>query len=158
VRIEPMGPEGRQARITLAWHDAFPVGDASAVRETSRIDIGVFASNGATDSAPAFVSVSFPTHEARLYGPAEGGVQRLLSVDYDALGRDTYYDPELHWSAFWRDEAVHGGGGERVAWRRRTSEGEQSIIQDPARDLHYRIDRTWPRTPVLRVGALNIRR
>jgi hypothetical protein len=150
VRIEPIDPEGRQARITLAWHDAFPVGGASAMRETSRIDIGVFASNGATDTAPALVSVSFPTHEERLYGPTGGANLRLLSVGYDALGRNAYYDPELHWSAFWRDEAVHGSGGERVAWRRRTSEGEESVIQDPPRDIHYRIDRTWPRTPVLR--------
>ena len=152
VRIEPIGPENRLARITIAWHDAFTVGDAAAPRRTSRIDIGVFASNGATDSAPAFVSVSFPTHQERLYGRVAEGPLRLLSVDYDALGRDAYYDPELHWSAFWRDEAVYGEDGERIAWGRTTSDGEESVVEDRTDGLDYWIDRTWPRTPVLRVA------
>ena len=39
IRIEPLDPEGRQAQIRLAWHDAFMVEDASVVRETSRIDM-----------------------------------------------------------------------------------------------------------------------
>jgi hypothetical protein len=152
VLIEPLDPEGRRARITIAWHDGFSTASGSLSRETSRVDIGVFASNGVADSAPAFVSVSFPTHQERLYGPAEeGGAWRLLSIGYDALGRDAYYDPELHWYAFWRDEAIYDEKGKRIAWRRSTSDGEESVIAGTPRDSDYWIDRTWPRTPVLRV-------
>jgi hypothetical protein len=149
VRIEPMDPEGRRARITLLWHDAFTVGDASAARGTSRVDIGAFASNGAADSAPAFVSVSFPTHEKRLYGPGEDGTPRLLSVDYDALGRSASYDPELHWSAGWRDEAVYHAQGELAAWRRSMSSAPGSVTV-VLRDAIHTIDRTRPHAPFLR--------
>jgi hypothetical protein len=152
VLIDPLDPEGRRARITIAWHDAFTISSGSAgspPRETSRIDIGVFALNGAAESAPAFVSVSFPTHQKRLYGPATDGIRRLNSVDYNALDRAVYYDPYLYWSAFWRDEAIHDEDGKIVAWRRTTSDDEETVVQGAPDGLAYRIEQTQPRTPLL---------
>ena len=71
VRIEPMG-DGSTARITLDWHDPFPVSEDDPT-PTARIDVGVFASNGVHDSAPAILSWYCPPTETRSYaapGPA----------------------------------------------------------------------------------------
>ena len=153
VRIEPLDAEGREARVTMAWHDAFTVGTEASSRQTSRVDIAVFASNGVTDSAPAFVSVSFPTHEARVYAASGGGAHRLTSIDYDAARRGAYYDPLLHFSAAWRDEAVYDEDGARVGWRRSGAEGADAVVIRDADDVPYTIDRTSPRTPVLRADV-----
>ncbi len=133
VRIEPLDPAGMRARITIAWHDAYAgAGRAEdgPPRMTSRVDVGVFADNGATLSAPAFLSVSFPTHEARRYAPDPGGGMRLAQVDYDALGRGAAYDPALHWSAPWWD-MFDGRGG----WQRLRSDGSQDAFDAKGRRL-----------------------
>lgn len=61
TRIEPLDAEGRRARITVAWQNPRPVPGRGEIR-SARIDIGVFAHNGALDSAPSFVSVLLPRH------------------------------------------------------------------------------------------------
>ena len=58
VRIEPLD-DGRRARITLDWHDPFPISDDDPL-VTARVDIGVFANNGVHDSAPAILSLVLP--------------------------------------------------------------------------------------------------
>ena len=63
VAIEPSA-DGTSATITLDWHDPFVISEDNPVT-TSRVDIGVFASNGVHDSAPAIVSWYFPPTEAR---------------------------------------------------------------------------------------------
>ncbi len=174
VKIEPLDATASRARITLNWHDprvlAIPpdasraptaddeeeedTGKRPTEMQTSRVDIGVFASNGAQDSAPALLSISFPTHEARHYGPGPDGTIRLLSVDYDALGRKAAYDPALHWSAPWTDTAVLGPDGTPTGWRRQTADG--SLLLDlagqPAEGspLVYQVDRAKPARPILR--------
>ena len=74
TRIEPLGPDGRRARITVEWQE--PRLAPSGLR-SARVDIGVFAHNGAFDSAPGFVSVQLPGHERRVYTVAADGVQQL---------------------------------------------------------------------------------
>ena len=67
VVIEPLDPDGQRARITVDWQE--PRVAASGLM-SSRIDIGIFAHNGAFDSAPGFVSILLPGHERRIYdGP-----------------------------------------------------------------------------------------
>lgn len=122
VRIEPLGPDGKTARITINWHDTFTLaasgsGDGLAM-ETSRVDVGVFAWNGRSDSAPAIVSISFPTHQARTYETTDGGPVRLVSIDYDAKGRGEAYDPRLHWSAPWVDRFRYAADGRLDGWTR----------------------------------------
>lgn len=122
VTITPLDAAGTRARVTLDWHEPRPAPRAfSAEGEpplTSRVDIGVFAWNGAADAAPAFVSVTFPTHEARRYAPAPNGTMRLSEVDYDALGRGAYYDPALWWSAPWTDRFAYDASGTLTGWTR----------------------------------------
>lgn len=117
VRIVPLDAAGTAARLEFDWQEARPV-SARDPRLTSRVDIGVFAWNGVHDSAPAFVSVSFPTHQARRYEPGPDGAQRLAEVDYDAIGRGAAFDPILHWSAPWRDVQVYDAKGKPAGWLR----------------------------------------
>ena len=101
VRIEP-SEDGRQARITLDWHDPFPISDDNPL-VTARVDIGVFASNGVHDSAPAILSWYFPPEEARSYVPGPDGAPQVAAIDY-AARPDAYADPMLIARADWRDE------------------------------------------------------
>jgi hypothetical protein len=150
VEITPLDPDGRRARLTVRWHDAFAIEGPEARRQTARVDIGVFASTGGTDSAPAILSISFPTHEARSYGPLPGGGIGLLSVDYDAINRWAYYDPILHWSAPWTDAPLRDAGGAIAGW---TRTGRDGTVTTVGQELTYRIDRDRPDQPVLVEGG-----
>ncbi|MEC7259050.1 MAG: hypothetical protein VXW58_14650 [Pseudomonadota bacterium] len=133
ARIEPMGDKGEAARLTLHWQDAtdaktFPP-DELAQRRISRVDIAVVADNGVNLSAPAMISVAFPTHQLRQYTPdAQGGMQ-LSSIDYNAVGRGAPFDPVLFWSAPWVDHLEYDAAGETVAIRRQ--EGQNSLRITP---------------------------
>jgi hypothetical protein len=122
VRVEPLGGGGR-ARIAIDWHDAAALAvPGRPARAGLRVDVGVIA--GLADgqfSAPAMLSVSFPRHEARDYGPGPDGAMRLRSVDHDAAGRGQDFDPLLHWSAPWRDEMLWSAEGQLSGWQRRAT-------------------------------------
>ena len=156
VRITPLDSAGTRARIVIDWHDRYPVGPRDE-RLTDRVDIGVFAHNGVHDSAPAFVSVSFPTHQARRFEPGPDGAPRLMEVDYDAIARRAPFDPALHWSAPWRDVFHHDAAGRVAGWTRHHADGETQ-----AHDLRaaatgdrpgYRIIRPRNRPPYLEPDA-----
>ena len=131
IRIEPQDPDGRSARITIAWHDPWrlstPQKNGSVERRVSRVDIGVFADNGVHDSAPSVISIDFPEHQIRRYADAAGG-KRLASIDYDAKGRKAYYDPVLYWSAPWTDVARYDDAGALLGWDRRGADGETRFV------------------------------
>ncbi len=76
VTIEPVGPNGAQAQIRLTWHDPGAAGPTGRP-PSGRIDIGVFAWNGAQDSAPAMISVLLPLHEGREFTQDPEGAMRL---------------------------------------------------------------------------------
>ena len=172
VQIEPLDDRASRVRITLNWHQARTLDivpnrtpsapldkkgrkkpEAAASMSTSRVDIGVFATNGAQDSAPALISISFPTHETRRYAQGTDGTVRLLSVDYDAISRKTKYDPALHWSAPWTDHLVLDRAGQPIGWTRQ--EAGRTVQLDlfgqpvDGSKLDYRINREKPAHPVL---------
>lgn len=123
VRITPEGSRDESARISIDWQEARPILRGQP-RTSGRVDVGVFAETaGGMLSAPAFVSVSFPLHEARIYGPDGTGGMRLVSVDYDAVGRGRAFDPMLHWSAPWRDTFTYTPEGSLVSVLRTGSDG-----------------------------------
>lgn len=156
VRIEPLDAAGTTARIRIAWHDAYaePAPDLgrTGTRTVSRVDIGVFAFNGVHDSAPGIISVTFPTHQSRVYAPGGTGSMRLVSIDHDAIARGAgSFDPVLYWSAPWRDVAEYGPGGVLRGWRRTWRDGGTAFVPETgAPDPRYALDRSDPRTPVLR--------
>jgi hypothetical protein len=158
VRIESLDPSGRSARIKVNWHDTFAVRprdpESDILRSSSRVDIGVFAWNGRTDSAPAMLSISFPTHQARDYRLASDGSRRLVSVDYDAEARDADYDPLLHWSAGWSDHFDYSDEGQISSWERHAGGTVYRFNADGSRSdgkaISYELIENDDARPVLR--------
>lgn len=116
IRIEPMRANGSRARITIEWQDPQPVAGFPGIM-SNRIDIGIFASNGFHDSAPAFVSVLLPQHETRRYEPGPGGMMRIAEIDRSAR-EGGYVDPALFPHTPWRDEYTYAPDGHLTGWRR----------------------------------------
>jgi hypothetical protein len=116
VQIESLDEKNTRARITVNWHDRRPINPRQK-RLTDRVDIGLFLTQANVESAPAFISISFPTHQARKYAPGPDGSMRLSEVDYDALAAGRDYDPVLYWSAPWRDIYAYNATG-LTGWRR----------------------------------------
>ncbi|MEM1149666.1 MAG: hypothetical protein AAGI03_03800 [Pseudomonadota bacterium] len=116
VRIEPLD-NGRRARITLDWQNPRPSPGAAEVL-SPRIDIGVFAHNGAHDSAPGFISVLLPAHETRVYG-SDG---RVESIDY-RVPEGGYADPLLFPRISWRDTYRYDADGALLGWGRDNGAG-----------------------------------
>ncbi|WP_209426785.1 hypothetical protein [Pararhodobacter sp. SW119] len=148
VRITPLDPAGTRARITLDWHDRYPI-SPHGPRLTERVDIAIIAHNGVHDSAPSFVSVSFPTHELRRYEAGPDGMLRLHEIDYDAVAREARFDPVLHWSAPWRDVFDHDGDGRITGWTRHHADGGTSTHVLPEGATGYRIVQSGNRVPRL---------
>jgi len=132
VTIEPLG-DGREARVTLDWHEPFRISEDNPLL-SSRVDIGVFAHNGAHDSAPAILSVYFPPHEARRYEPGEGGVPRIAAIDH-AARPEVYADPLLLPRADWRDDFRYDADGALTGWTRVRAGGTAEFTADGARVL-----------------------
>ena len=86
--VEPLDAQGLRARITVKWQAPRPVPGRGDIL-SPRIDIGVFADNGAFLSAPAFVSVLLPRQFRRVY---EDG--RLVGQD-SVPDDDVYVDPAI---------------------------------------------------------------
>ena len=69
---------------------------------TSRVDIGVFADNGAHDSAPAILSWYFPPERPAATSRDPTATMRIAAIDHAA--RPRYADPMLFPRADWRDD------------------------------------------------------
>lgn len=74
--------QGAVAEIVVRHQPRRPIAPASAMA-SNRVDIGVFARNAGSYSAPAFISVLFPANELRTYDDHD----RLIDVTY--AGGDT---------------------------------------------------------------------
>lgn len=91
-------PSGHEAEIRVRHHPRpLPVPGQPDIRST-RIDIGAFADNGISLSAPAFVSIYQIPSEERVYD--DGG--RLVQIDYQAPSRYSGLPPanSFRWAPF----------------------------------------------------------
>lgn len=114
VRVRPLNENGSVAEVVVAWHERFPISEGSEM-ETNRVDIGVFADNGKSLSAPAFISTYFLDNEKRLYGQTK----RLLTLDYSDPGKkDNYVDPMIEPHKGWRDDFTYDAEGNMTGWKR----------------------------------------
>jgi len=126
VQIRPHDARGDTVDLIVDWHDPYPVPGRPDL-SSQRVDIGVFADNGATLSAPATISYLFPPDQRRDYD-FEG---RILSVDYaarDLAGR--YVDPQLFPARDWRDDYVYDAWGRVAGWERRWPGGAAGFTHD----------------------------
>lgn len=127
VRIET-GKEGRVAEIKINWHNKTDIVGRPGM-SSSRVDIGVFADNGIWLSAPAFLSVNFPSFQNRTYETASDAEEPVLvSLDYIAGPQDIYADPMLWPMADWQDDFSHDADGIQTELTRRYSDGSSSAF------------------------------
>jgi len=116
TRIEVLDAAGTSARVTIDWQNPRPVPGRPEI-SSNRVDIGVFASNGVYDSAPAFISVLLPQHETRSYEAGPDGAMRIASIDH-APAAEAYVDPALFPLIEWRDAYVYDESGALLGWTR----------------------------------------
>ena len=75
VRLKPEKKEGGECDIEVDWQPRRPIAPGSAMT-SSRVDIGVFAHNGARYSAPSFITWFFLDNEDRVYD-IKGNIQEI---------------------------------------------------------------------------------
>jgi hypothetical protein len=126
ISIQLLNPEGSVAEVRIGYHERQPVAPGSELF-SSRVDIGVFASNGVWDSAPAFVTTYYPASEKRVYD-AE---RRLQSLDGTAPETvKAYVDPRIDGRRAWRDEFRYDSAGVRTGWIRTIGGLKQNFAAD----------------------------
>jgi hypothetical protein len=112
--------------------------------------VGVFASNGVHDSAPAILSWYCPPDETRTYAPGPDG-PRILVIDHaDPAKADAYADPALFARADWRDEFAYAADGRPAGWTRTRPGRTEAFAADGARILSRDPLRTEPVAYILR--------
>ena len=113
VRIEP-SPTNEEAKITVSYQaEARPIPGMPEIT-SRRIDIGVFAGNGVSFSAPSFITFYFLPNERRTYDPKSG---RILEVDYGF--ERAFVDVTLTSEKRWRDVYQYNREtGAPAGWRR----------------------------------------
>lgn len=137
VRITPLDAQGTRAEILVDWHPrgVHPGGELPS----ARVDVGVFADNGARLSAPAFISWYFPPNEQRTYEdvPAAADPDRRDELNGDAPRRivsierrppherGTYVDPMIVTPADWTDTYRYDDRGNLRGWTRKRRDGTQ---------------------------------
>lgn len=129
IGIRPLDRAARSVELTIPWHVRGPV-PGRADLTTDRVDIGVFADNGAGLSAPAFVTWMFPGGETREVA-ADG---RPLAIDYDTPRADpASLDPLLFALRDWRDVYDYGPDGALTGWTRARGGALSHFTADGAR-------------------------
>lgn len=103
VQIKP-SPTGEEAQISVAWHPLIRPKDNIS---SHRVDIGVFAFNGVTWSAPSFITFYMLPNEARFYSPKG----QLEEICYEAGNPDIGLPEltDLRWLSFGRKLSVGSG-------------------------------------------------
>ncbi len=94
IRIRTMNATGSLAEITVAYHERRCVAEGAKL-QSNRVDIGVFAHNGAYYSAPGFITYLTLNNEARTYDASGcivdiaygAGEVRMQVADWPGLGR-----------------------------------------------------------------------
>lgn len=127
IAIAPQNAAGRIARIRINWQDA-TVADAVTGLSSTRIDIGVFADNGVSLSAPAMLSIDFPAYQNRKYVLENNGIMALSEMNYVQDPQDPYADPLLWPTAPWHDEFLRDVTG-AVSLRRTFRNGKVQIVR-----------------------------
>lgn len=119
VSITPLDAAGTRVEVVAQWTEGTVAADGMPSR---RVDIGLFADNGAAVSAPAFFSLTYPVHQARVIRDGPAG-PLTVSIEERPEGRKIYADPVLWARRPWRDEFQYAGDGALLGWTRRYPDG-----------------------------------
>lgn len=121
ITIDRVKPDASEVEVTIEWHEGIknPTGLIS-----SRVDIALFAHNGATYSAPAMFSVDLPSHQRRVYSE-DPSDQRPLSIAYlpPRGPKAAYADPIIWPVRNWNDVFDYDDNGNLLGWTRSYREG-----------------------------------
>lgn len=131
IDITPQNKDSSVATISVQHHERRPIRKDSKM-ESSRVDIGVFVSNGTHFSPPAFVSFYWPEDEQRAYNN-DGKIQSVQYTDHVAGGN--YTDPMLVTPKTWKDEYQYNAAGRQTGWTRTRDTSTQRFTADGARVL-----------------------
>lgn len=142
VQIRPLDERGERTEIIVAWHPPIPSAWEPNVQST-RVDLALFAHNGARFSAPAFFTVYFPASEERVYD--EQG--RIRSVKYTRGRSAPFVDPMIYTPREWTDEYEYDGEGRLKGWTRTRERKAERYHADGRRqgpdgepqDVQYRL-------------------
>ena len=142
VRIRPLDPLGTRAEILVDWHPrgVYPGSDLPS----ARVDVGVFADNGAQLSAPAFLTWYFPPNERRVYEdvPAAAAAGRKDDVNGDSprrivsierlpqSGPKTYADPLVVPAGDGTDSYRYDERGDLLGWNRSQEGRDEEFTAD----------------------------
>lgn len=116
ARITPLDGEGLRAAVEIDWQ-ARVAAPGRPDLASLRVDVGLFADNGAALSAPAFFSLAFPPGEARRYDAA--GLP--VTIDHAAAAK-VYADPVVFPLKPWADSYDHDADGRLLGWTRRRAD------------------------------------
>lgn len=120
VRIERAAPDASEIEVAIEWHEGArsPEGLMS-----SRVDIGLFAFNGAEYSAPAMFSLDLPAHQHRVYSDDPTDERPLRIAYLPEKGDKTYVDPVVWPWRGWNDAFDYSAKGEFLGWTRTYHKG-----------------------------------
>ncbi|MEX2520290.1 MAG: hypothetical protein WD969_13270, partial [Paracoccaceae bacterium] len=130
VDITPLDDAGSRVEVVLRWATPKP----TALRKdilSPRTDIAVIADNGAELSAPAFFSMLYPAHQARIYDATGLEKPVLQTIDHaSAVSARRYFDPLIWPQRNWIDQLDHNAQGKLVGWTRKRGEVETRFTAD----------------------------
>jgi hypothetical protein len=134
VRIESSGSQP-YARLRFRWQPPFITREGI---RSHRVDIGVFASNGMSISAPAIISLYMLPNERRFYN-AQG---RLAEIDYHTPNPDLGLpgsDEDLRWLRLMNAVTLRGDGFRSSLMEKLISEEYRKSIYSLWLPLHQRL-------------------
>ena len=128
IEITPQNQDSTVATISVQHHERRPIREGSKM-ESSRVDVGVFVSNGTFFSPPAIVSFYWPEDEQRIYND-DGKIQSVQYTDHTTGGN--YTDPLLITPKTWKDEYLYCATGQQIGWTRIREDSKQRFTADGA--------------------------
>ncbi len=129
IEIKKLKQDGSEVELKVKWHERRQATSNPAVL-SSRVDIAVFAHNGFNYSAPAFISLAYPTRHQRTYDRSG----RIREIVYDQSGaHNLYQDPVIFPRRGWRDLYAYTKQGQFIGWDRISNNRIENFTRDGAR-------------------------
>jgi len=126
IQITPQNEQTSIATITVQHHERRPIREGLKM-ESSRVDIGVFVSDGTHYSPPSIVSFYWPEDETRTYDDA-GAIESVQYTDHASGGN--YTDPMIITAKNWKDEYLYSKTGDPIGWNRIRNGSTQRFTRD----------------------------